>query len=91
MSGIEVEDGMGFAGHAPDRRRIPQDVALIERFRRERNAARVDLKEVVDALQTLSDAVDAYGKLDCEDIHSAEWDALLAADRAARKVLQKAR
>lgn len=48
-------------------------------------------KRLREALQDLSDAVVAYGKLDCEDIHSAEWDALLEADRHARKVLRETR
>lgn len=47
-------------------------------------------EQMRDALKALSDAVCAYGALDVEDVESAEWDAVLAADKEARAALAKA-
>lgn len=46
-------------------------------------------EELLDALRTLSNAVDAYASLDFEDVESAEWDAVLVANRAAQLLLRR--
>ena len=71
-----------------ERRRLVDQIERLTAAASAREGKRA-AQRLSEALEAMCDALDAYGRLDFEDIESPEWDALLDAEKRARLILRE--